>query len=73
MIRRWIERIPKHIQKIIELKGGNRYKEAAFEKPRRLNKAGQVVDSKGNVVDVFKETVVDIEEVEVGEGEDQAY
>jgi hypothetical protein len=74
-IRRWIERIPRHIQKIIELKGGNGYKEGAFEKPRRLNKAGQVVDSKGNAVDMVEETVIDIEEVKVGEGEgeDQAY
>ena len=30
-IRRWIERLPRHITKIIELKGGNGYKEGAVE------------------------------------------
>ena len=73
LIRRWIKRIPRHIQEIIRLKGGNGYKEGASEKPRRLNKAGQVVDSKGNLIDVVEETVVDIEGVKVGEAENQAY
>ena len=70
LIRRWIERIPRHISEIIRLKGGNGYKEGALEKPRRLNKAGQVVDSKGNLIDVVEETTVDIE---VDELENQAY
>ena len=29
-IRRWIERIIRHIQKVIELKGGHGYREGAF-------------------------------------------
>lgn len=51
-IRRWIERIPRHIAKIIDLKGDNGFREGAGEKPRRLNKKGQVVNSKGEVVSV---------------------
>jgi hypothetical protein len=30
-IQLWIERIPRHIQKIIELKGGNEYREGREE------------------------------------------
>jgi hypothetical protein len=47
--------------KLIDLKGGNGYEEGAFEKLRRLNKAGQVADSKGNMADIVKE----VEENEV--------
>lgn len=36
-IRRWIERIPRHIKKIIELDGGNEYREGAEDKQRRHN------------------------------------
>ena len=34
-IQQWIERIPRHIKKIIELKGGNDYREGAEEQQRR--------------------------------------
>ena len=33
-IQQWIERIPRHIEKVIELKGGNDYREGAEEKQR---------------------------------------
>ena len=39
-IRRWIERIPRHIQKVLELEGGNEYTEGAEDKPRRHNFEG---------------------------------
>jgi len=35
-IQAWIERIPRHIQKIIELEGGNEYREGKTEKVRRF-------------------------------------
>jgi transposase len=48
MIRRWIERIPTHIQKVVEKNGCNGYREGLL---RRLNKEGQVVNRKGEVID----------------------
>jgi transposase len=35
-IQAWIERIPRHIQKVIELEGGNEYQEGKLEKTRRF-------------------------------------
>jgi len=35
-IQAWIERIPRHIQKIIELEGGNEYREGKADKARRF-------------------------------------
>ena len=35
-IQAWIERIVRHIQKVIDLEGGNEYREGATEAPRRL-------------------------------------
>jgi len=35
-IQAWMERIPRHIEKIIELKGGNEYREGKVEKARRF-------------------------------------
>ena len=32
-IQSWIERIPRHIQKVIKLKGGNKYKEGRQDTP----------------------------------------
>ena len=40
-IRRWIERLPRHIRRIIDLEGGNEYKEGARDKPRRLDSQGK--------------------------------
>jgi hypothetical protein len=40
----WIERIPRHIQEIIRLEGGNEYKEGAMEKTRRLKRPDNWVD-----------------------------
>jgi len=39
----WIKRIVRHIQKVIELEGGNEYREGAIEALRRLKapKAGE--------------------------------
>jgi transposase len=36
VIQAWIERIPRHIEQIIELKGGNEYREGKMEKARRF-------------------------------------
>ena len=36
-IQRWIERIPRHIQEIIRLKGGNEYRKGSSDTPRRTN------------------------------------
>ena len=35
-IQAWIEKIPRHIQKVIELEGGNEYRKGKCEKVRRL-------------------------------------
>ena len=35
-IQAWIERIPRHIEEIIRLEGGNGYKEGKMEKTRRF-------------------------------------
>ena len=43
-IQAWIERIMRHIEKVIELKGGNEYREGAIEVPRRL-KAPKAVEN----------------------------
>jgi hypothetical protein len=37
-IQAWIERIPEHIEKIIELEGGNNYKEGRNKSPPRIRK-----------------------------------
>ena len=40
-IQRWIEQIPRHIQKIIELHGGNEYQEGRMDgdsRPRKTNR-----------------------------------
>ena len=37
-IQEWIERIPGHIQKIIELEGGNEYKEGRNNRKRNPNR-----------------------------------
>ena len=55
-IRRWIERLPRHIQKIIDIEGGNEYKEGAKDKQRRLDSQGKVIG----------EVVVDLEDSETG-------
>lgn len=36
-IQRWIERIVRHIEKVLELDGGNLYREGAENKARRHN------------------------------------
>lgn len=36
-IQRWIKRIPRHIQEIIKLKGGNEYREGSTEEPATRN------------------------------------
>jgi len=36
-IQHWIERIPRHIQEVIRLEGGNEYQEGAEERSRRFN------------------------------------
>ena len=36
-IQAWIERIPRHIEKIIELEGGNEYKEGRYDKQGSQN------------------------------------
>ena len=49
-IQHWIERMPRHIKKVIELKGGNEYREGATEVVE-VNEHGEVVEvpSKGHV------------------------
>ena len=37
-IQEWIERIPEHIKKIIELEGGNEYKEGRNKRKRNPNR-----------------------------------
>ena len=37
-IQEWIERIPEHIQKIIKLEGGNKYKEGRNKRKRNPNR-----------------------------------
>ena len=42
-IQHWIERMPRHIQKVIELQGGNEYREGATEVVM-TNEQGEVVE-----------------------------
>ena len=44
-IQHWIERIPRHIQKILELEGGNEYREGRMEKVTRWNKPKKTNDA----------------------------
>jgi hypothetical protein len=55
-IQAWIERIPTHIQKIIELEGGNEYKEGKGEKVRRFQSLepeweAQILDPEWEVIE----------------------
>jgi len=36
-IQHWIERIPRHIQEVIALEGGNAYREGSEERARRFD------------------------------------
>jgi hypothetical protein len=45
-IQAWIERIPRHIQKVIELKGGNDYREGAEENQRSRKELRQAAQKK---------------------------
>jgi hypothetical protein len=48
----WIERIPRHIQEIIRLEGGNEYREGAMEKTRRLKHPDDWVNIDNDWVDI---------------------
>ena len=45
-IQQWIERIPRHIQKIIEFKGGNDYREGAEERQRSRKQLREAANRK---------------------------
>jgi hypothetical protein len=51
----WIERIPRHIQEIIRLEGGNEYGEGAMEKTRRLKRPDDWVDIDNDRVDISED------------------
>jgi hypothetical protein len=44
IIQAWIERIPRHIEEVIRLEGGNEYREGAADEPRQLNSLGQTYE-----------------------------
>ena len=50
-IQAWIERIPRHIEKIIELEGGNDYREGKLDKARKF-KAPLQEDAAAEWVDI---------------------
>jgi hypothetical protein len=54
-IQQWIERIPRHIEKVIELKGGNNYREGADEKQQSRKQLREEANRKlSTIVEVLK-------------------